>query len=57
MNNFLIEYKNKKSRRNNKKYIIESTIKEIQNIDLLNTSAIELYRSINSMQKNLKNIQ
>lgn len=57
MNNFLIEYKNKKSRRNNKKYIIETAVNEIKNIDLLNTPVTELYRSINSIQQKLKNIQ
>ncbi len=57
MNNFLIEYKNKKSRRNNKKYIIETAVNEIKNIDLLNTPVAELYRSINSIQQKLKNIQ
>ena len=57
MNNFLIEYKNKKSRRNNKKYIIETAVNEIKNIDLLNTPVAELYRLINSIQQKLKNIQ
>lgn len=57
MNNFLALYNQKKNRRNSKKYIIESAIKEIKNIDLLNTSVSELYRSINRIQQNLKNIQ
>ena len=54
--NFLIEYKRERDRRANKKHIIENTIKQIQNIDLLNTSVSELYNSINNIQQNLKNM-
>ena len=54
--NFLIEYKRERDRRANKKHIIENTVKQIQNIDLLNTSVSELYNSINNIQQNLKNM-
>lgn len=57
MNNFLIEYKSKKKQKINKKNIIESCVKEIKNIDLLNTSVSELYSSINNIQQKLKSIQ
>ncbi len=57
MSNFLIEYKSKKKQRLNKKNIIESCVNEIKNIDLLNTSVSELYRSINNIQQKLKTMQ
>lgn len=57
MNNFLIEYKNKRNRRSNNKDIVNSAVIEIKNIDLLNTSVSELYNSINNIQQNLKNMQ
>lgn len=57
MNNFLIEYKSKKKQKINKKNIVESCVKEIKNIDLLNTSVSELYSSINNIQQKLNNMQ
>lgn len=57
MNNFLIEYNNKKKQKINKKIIVENCLTEIKNIDLLNTSVSELYSSINNIQQKLKNIQ
>ncbi len=57
MSNFLIEYKNKKKQKINKKIIIENCLTEIKNIDLLNTSVSELYSSINNIQQKLNNMQ
>mgnify|MGYP001081350667 FL=1 len=57
MSNFLIEYKNKKKQKINKKVIIENCLTEIKNIDLLNTSVSELYSSINNIQQKLNNMQ
>lgn len=57
MSNFLIEYKNKKKQKINKKVIIENCLTEIKNIDLLNTSVSELYSSINNIQQKLKTMQ
>ncbi len=57
MSNFLIEYKNKKKQKINKKIIIENCLTEIKNIDLLNTSVSELYSSINNIQQKLKTMQ
>ena len=57
MSNFLIEYKSKKKQKINKKIIIENCLTEIKNIDLLNTSVSELYRSINNIQQKLKTMQ
>lgn len=57
MDNFLIELKNKKKQKISNKNIIDNALTEIKNIDLLNTSVSELYRSINNIQQNLKNMQ